>query len=131
MMAVPPSDLGDLLVADWAESSLFFPEGMQPVVPFEGRCHLNVETFFKVAFPCRVIRVGFPLDFDVSYDRHVCRTCEGTCLFLRRAEEDPVISLNVREVFLRLPCLRFSSLSSLPPSPVVLSYRRTNRPKAF
>ena len=98
-MAVPASDLGDLLVADWAESSLFFPEGMQPVFPFERRCHVNVETFFKVAFPCRVIRVGFPLDFDVSYDRHVCRTCEVACLFLHRSEKDPVISLNGREVF--------------------------------
>ena len=72
MMAVPASDLGDLLVADWAESSLVFPEGMQPVVPFEGRCHVNGKTFFKVAFPCWVIRVGFPLNFDVSNDRHVC-----------------------------------------------------------
>ena len=47
MMAMPTCDLGDLLVADWAESSLFFPEGKQPVFPFEGRCHFNVETFFK------------------------------------------------------------------------------------
>ena len=73
MMAMPTCDLGDLLVADWAESSLFFPEGKQPVFPFERRCHVNVKTFFKIAFPCRVIRVGFPLDFDVSDDRHVCR----------------------------------------------------------
>ena len=71
MMAVPARDLGDLLVADGAESCLFFPEVVQPVFPFEGRCHVNVEPFFKIAFPCWVIRVGFPLNFDVSYNRHV------------------------------------------------------------
>src|SRR5258708_40044708 len=100
MMAVPPSDLGDLLVADWAESSLLFPEGMQSVVPFEGRCHLNVETVFKAAFPNRVIRVGFSLDFDVSYDRYACRAYEETCWFLHRATDVPAISLAVREAFL-------------------------------
>jgi len=130
-MAVPASDLGNLLVTDWAESFLFFPEGMQPVFPFEGRCHLNVETFFKVAFPCRVIRVGFPLNFDVSYDRHACRTYEVTCLFLRRAEEDPVISLHGREVFLRFPGLGFSSVSSVHPSPDGLIDHRINGTEGF
>lgn len=130
-MAVPASDLGDLLVADWAESSLFFPEAMQPVVPFEGRCHLNVETFFRVAFPCRVIRVGFPLNFDVSYDRHVCRAYEVTCLFLHRAEEDPIVSLDGCEVFLRLPCFGFSSVPSVHPSPDDLIDHRIYRTEGF
>src|SRR5205807_5635725 len=71
----------------------------------------------KVAFPCWVIRVGFPLGFDVSYDRHACSAYEVMCVLLRRAEKDPVISLDGREVFLRLPCLRFASVSSVHPSP--------------
>ena len=131
MMAVPARDLGDLLVADWAESSLFFPQGKQPVFPFQGRCHLNVEPFFKVAFPCRVIRVGFPLGFDVSYDRHACRAYEVMCVLLRRAEKDPVISLDGREVFLRLPCLRFASVSSVHPSPDGLIDHRIYRIEGF
>src|SRR2546425_5004442 len=131
MMAVPARDLGDLLVADWAESSLFFPQGKQPVFPLEGRCHLNVETFFKVAFPCRVIRVGFALGFDVSDDRHACRAYEVTCVFLRRAEEDPIISLDGREVLLCLPCLRFSSVSSVHPSPDGLIDHRIYRTEGF
>ena len=130
-MAVPASDLGDLLVADWAESFLFFPEGMQPVFAFEGRCHLNVETFFKVAFPCQVIRIGFPLNFEVSYDRHACRSYEIPCLFLRRAEENPVISLHGREVFLPLPCLGFSSVSSVHPSADGLIDHRINGTEGF
>ena len=61
MMAVPSSDLGDLLVADWAESVPVLSRGVcNQCFPFRVRCHLNVEAFFKVAFPCRVIRVGFP-----------------------------------------------------------------------
>src|SRR3989441_4197149 len=131
MMAVPARDLGDLLVADWAESSLFFPQGKQPVFPLKSRCHLNVETFFKVAFPCRVIRVGFPLGFDVSYNRHACRAYEVTCVFLRRAEKDPVISLDGREVLLRLPGLRFSSVSSVHPSPDGLIDHRIYRTEGF
>src|SRR5947209_13318837 len=86
MVAMPTCNFGDLLVADGTESSLFFPEGKQPVFPFEGRCHVNVKTFFKIAFPCRVIRVGFPLNFDVSYDRHVCCADEVTCVFLHCAD---------------------------------------------
>jgi len=128
---VPAGDLGDLLVTDWAESSLFFPEGKQPVFPLEGRCHPNVETFFKVAFPCQVIWVGFPLDFDVSYDRHACRADKVTCVVLRRAEKDPVISLDGREVFLRLPCLGFSSVSSVHPSPDGLIDHRIYRIEGF
>src|SRR5713101_6773118 len=131
MMAVPASALGDLLVADRTESFLFFPEGMQPVFAFEGRCHLNVETFFKVAFPCRVIRVGSPLNFDVSYDRHACRTDEVTCLFHCRPEENPVITLHGREVFLPLPCLGFSSVSSVHPPPDGLIDHRISGTEGF
>src|SRR6266567_3424200 len=131
MMAMPTRNLGDLLVAGWAESSLFFPEGMQPAFPFERRCHLNVDTLFKIAFPCWVIRVGFPLDFDVSYDRHICRADEVTCVFLHRAEEDPVVSLDGREVFLRLPGLGFSSVPSVHPSPDGLIDHRIHRTEGF
>ncbi len=130
-MAVPSGDLGDLLVADWAESSLFFPEGMQPVFPFEGCCHLNVEAFFKVAFPCRVIRVGFPLNFHVSSDRHVRSTCEVMRLLINSAEKDPVVSLDGGEVFLRFPCFRFSSVSSVHPSPDGLIDHCINGTKGF
>src|SRR5258708_15288387 len=131
MMAMPTRDLGDLWVADWAEASLFLPEGKQPVFPFEGRCHLNVKTFFIIAFPCRVIRVGFPLNFDVSYDRHVCRAYEVTCVFLHRSEKDPVVSLDGREVFLRLPGLGFSSVPSVHPSPDGLIDHRIYRTEGF
>ena len=36
-------------------------------------------------------------------------------MFLHRAEEDPVVPLDGREVFLRLPCLGFFSMPSVYP----------------
>src|SRR5512135_2060186 len=99
MMAMPASDLGDPLVADGAESCLFFPKGKQPVFPFEGRCHVNVETVFKVAFPCWVVRVGFPLNFDMPLDWRMYSADEVSRLCFFGSEERPVISLPGCEVF--------------------------------
>src|SRR6266700_7495436 len=117
--------------ADGTESCLFFPESKQPVFPFEGRCHVNVKTLFKIAFPCWVIRVGFPLNFDVPDDRHVCCAEQVAWVFLHRAEEDPVVSLDGREVFLRLPGLGFSSVPSVYPSPDGLIDHCINRTEGF
>ena len=116
-MAVPASDLGNLLVADWTESFLFLPEGMQPVFPFEGRCHLNVKALFEIAFPRWVIRVRLPLDFDMPLDWRVYSTDEVSRLCFSASEEHPVISLDGCEVFLPLPCLGFSSMPSVYPFP--------------
>ena len=115
-MAVPSSDLGDLLVADRAESSLFFPEGEQPAFSFERCLHANIETFLKVAFPFWVVWVGFSPDFDVSCDRHVVSSGEVPCLLPLLSEEDPVITSARLEVFLRFPCVGFARVSSVNPS---------------
>ena len=117
MVVVPASDLRDLLVTDRAESSLLFPEGKQLVFPFEGRCYLNVKAFFKVAFPRWVIRVRFPLYFEMPLDWHMYSTDEISRLCFFVSEEHPVISLQGCEVFLRLPCLGFSSVPSIYPPP--------------
>ena len=69
-MAVPSSNLGDLLLTDWAESALLFPEVKEPLFALEGGDRFHVETFFKVAFPCKVIRVSLSLDFQMPCDRH-------------------------------------------------------------
>ena len=65
-MAVPACDLRDFLLAHWAEPVLLFPEMEEPAFPFESVCHVNVETFFIVALPFRVIGVGLAFDFGVS-----------------------------------------------------------------
>ena len=52
-------------------------------------------------------------------------------MFLHRAEEDPVVSLDGREVFLRLPGLGFSSVPSVHPSPDGLIDHRIYRTEGF
>src|SRR5450759_2676032 len=116
MMAVPSGDLGDLLVADRAESSLFFPEREQPAFSFERCLHANIETFLKVAFPRWVVGVRFSLDFDVSGNRHTVGSGEVPCLLAIRSEKYPVIASAGLEVFLRFPCVGFASVSSVDPS---------------
>ena len=72
MMAVPPGNLGDALVAQQTEPVLFLPERQE--VSFSGQVsfHFHVETFLKVRFPGRIKWVGcspyerMPLDFHID-----------------------------------------------------------------
>src|SRR5258708_9236733 len=115
-MTMPSCALGDLLVADWAKSSLIFPESEHPAFPFERCLHANIETFLKVALPLWVIWVGFSPDFDMSCDRHIVSSGEVPCLLSLLSEEDPVIASAGLEVFLRFPCIGFVGMSSVDPS---------------
>src|SRR2546421_4721261 len=104
-MAMPSGDFGDLLVTDWAQTALLFPEMDQPLFSFERVYHLHVEAFFVVAFPFRIIRVGLPTDFGVSFDWHMGSVCEIMRLFFCRCVEHPIVSSDGFEVFLRNPCI--------------------------
>ena len=57
MVAVPPRQFGDFLVAEWTEAILLFPEEEQLLFPFEVVCHFHIETLFKVGLPFWVIGV--------------------------------------------------------------------------
>jgi hypothetical protein len=50
-MAVPSSDFGDSLVADWAETSLFFPEVQKPSFSPECADHLHIKPFLARRVP--------------------------------------------------------------------------------
>ena len=47
-MAVPSRDLGDLLVANGAQTLLLLPEVQEPALPFQPCGHVDVEAFFKM-----------------------------------------------------------------------------------
>src|SRR5260370_31617148 len=115
-MAVPSGDLGDLLIADGAGSSLLFPDREQPAFSFERCLHANIETFLKIAFPFRVVGVSFSLDFDVPCNRHAVGSGEVPCVLAVRSEKHPVVASAGLEVFLRSPCVRFVRVSSCDPS---------------
>src|SRR5438477_3270346 len=101
VMAVPSRQLCDLLVANWTESVLLFPQMEQPAFSFERLSHVNVKTFFIVALPRWVIGVRLCFDFRVPLNEHV--GCFRKVIFLtfHFSEEDPVVLPDGLEVFLR------------------------------
>ena len=106
-MAMPSCNLGNLLVTDWTQTALFFPEMDQPLFPFKGIYHLDVKTFFIVAFPFGVIGIGLSTDFCVPFDRHIYGVCEIMRLLIYGSVQHPVVSSNGLEVFLRNPIVGF------------------------
>src|SRR5947209_18135120 len=68
MLTGPSSDFGVLLVADWAEAPLFFPEVQEPSFSLERANHLHIKPFLEVGFPGQIIRVGLGTNFRVPLD---------------------------------------------------------------
>src|SRR5260370_18925784 len=111
MMAMPSCEIGDLLLAMWAESLLFFPEVYQfssfPEIVF----HLEIEAFLEVGFPCGVIRVRTCSDFDMPFNWRI--RCPGKidpcCFFFSNdlSEEDPVPVTQRTTIFLLYPSSPF------------------------
>ena len=73
-MAMPSCEGGDLLVADRTEAMLFSPEMEQLSSAFQLAGHLDSQTLLKVLLPGGVIRIGFPMNFDVALDLDLGRT---------------------------------------------------------
>ncbi len=116
-MAVPAGDLRDFLLTHWTASVLLFPEMAKPAFPFERVCHVNVETFFIVALPFRIIGVGLAFDFGVSFNGHARRLCEEVFLTFHFSMKDPIVPFDGLEVFLRNPSVGFLWVPSFhPPS---------------
>lgn len=116
-MAVPASDLGDFLLTHRAASVLLFPKMEKPAFPFERICHVNVETFFIVALPFGIIRVGLAFDFRVSLNRHAGCLCQKVLLTFHFSIEDPIVPFDGLEVFLRNPGVGFLWVSPFHPPP--------------
>src|SRR6266516_1774832 len=119
-MAMPSRDLGDFLVAHWAESVLFLPEieelSFSGQVPF----HFYVKTFFKVQFPGRIKRVGCSMNRSMPLDLHIACSSQVNELRVSFLVFDftckhPVLAPFCREVFLPYPGCAFSWVS--PPGP--------------
>ena len=114
-MALPSCNLGDFLLTHWAESVLLFPEVDEPAFPLQGVYNVNVQAFFIVALPFGVIGVGLAFHFGVSLNWHTGRFREIVFLPVLLSIEDPVVSSNGLEVFLRHPVVRFLWVSSFHP----------------
>ena len=66
VMAVPSGYFGDLLLADWTEAVLGFPQVEQPLFAFQAIFHLHIQAMFKIGFPFRVIGISNPFYLDMS-----------------------------------------------------------------
>ena len=119
---MPSRDPGDLLVTDGTETVLLYPQVAQPPFPFESRCHLHVQTLFKVRFPGRVVGIGLcsNLRMPLNADRGSCQQSDHfhlSFLAFEDAGEDPTIGSFVRKVFVLDPSARFVSMSATCPFP--------------
>ena len=121
MVVVPPCELGDLLLTDWTESFLLFPEGDQLPFPLEIVYHLDAEAFFKVRFPSGIVGVCFSLDFHMSLDRNVSRVKEIILYetFFGRDDsvEDPILPIDGFKVSFLNPLFGLVGVSPFRPSP--------------
>ena len=122
VVIVPPSLLGACLTADRTETLLLFPQIKQLPAPFEVVCHLHAEAFFKVHFPCRVIRVCLTLDFAVTFDRHAGRVQSLDALWFpflafSLTADEPVFPCDVMQVLRLHPSLGFLWMSAGRPWP--------------
>ena len=116
-MAVPSCNLCDFLLTHWAESVLLFPEMDKPALSFQGIYDMYIQTFFVVGFPFQVVWVGFCFDFDVPFNWYTSSLRKAVFLTVHLSIEDPVVSINGLEVFLRDPFVGFLWVSSFhPPS---------------
>ena len=121
-MAVPASDLGDLLLAKRAKTGLFLAEMLKPSSSLERRKHLHIKPFLEVGFPSRIVRVGLRTNFRVPLDAHRVGRKEVyhfglSFLTLEDAREHSPIRTSGRPVFVLDPPARFVAVSSLRPVP--------------
>ena len=93
---MPSCNLSDFLVADGAQTLLFFPQVNEPVLPFEFCCHMNIKTLFKILFPGWVVGIGLCSYFrmPLNVDRRSREQLDPFHLFLfvlDEAGENPSI----------------------------------------
>src|SRR5258708_38192804 len=76
VMVMPSRQLGDFLVADGADTVLFFPQVKQLSSLSEVVSHFEAKSFLKIDFPIRVIGIGITFDFRMPFDRSVAGITE-------------------------------------------------------
>src|SRR5919199_3695121 len=116
VMVVPSRQLGDFLVAHRADTLLFFPQVQQLPSSAQFVCHFEAKALFKVDFPYRIIRIGWPSDFSMPFDRHRCglEQPDRSRRVVRTgylAAKHPVVATECAQVVLLDPSLALSGMS--------------------
>ena len=68
-MKAPACDPGDLGIANSAEAALFHPQKAKSFGAPERVQHVKTFPLFEIGFIRRVVRIGFAVEFNVSFSR--------------------------------------------------------------
>ena len=107
-MNAPAGDPGDLGIANSAEAALLHPEKAKSFGAPERVQHVKTFPLFEIGFIDRVVRVGFAVDFNVSFSRCAAGVVQPSHAWLPLviilfSEETPVASPIAPIVFLFEP----------------------------
>ena len=124
-MKAPSRDPGDFCIAHRAESVLFMPDKAKSLSTPKPLQHVISFAFFEVGFIRRIIRVGFALDLNVSFNGYATGEQQPQLMPLPFVvtglpEEDPVTVLMPLKVFVFEPARAFVGMSSSCPLPQLI-----------
>ena len=130
-MNAPARNPGDLGMANSAEAALFHPEKAKSFGTPERVQHVRTFPIFEIGFVCRIVRVGFALHFNVSFNGgalcavqpHLARL---SLVIVAFPEETPVVSPTALIVFLSEPGRGLLRMPSPCPSPQTVEDRMIN-----
>lgn len=122
MVTVPTCLFGNFLPTNRADTRLFPPKITRILFSCKSSQHFGIQPFFKVAFPGRVIEVGFSADFDVPFDGSTGNWDQKNGLFLAVTVFDctgelPLSSSSLSKTLLSNPCGRFAEMFAPRPVP--------------
>ena len=122
VVVMPSRYLGDGLVTDWADASLFFPQVQQFAFPVQGLFQLYAQAFFKIEFPFLIVGVALPFDLRMVPDGccggQTQPVLDGFSIFVfGLAVEAPVLVSESPKVAILHPSLTLPWMSPSCPSP--------------
>jgi hypothetical protein len=108
VVKAPARDSGDLGIANNAEATLFHPEKAKSFGAPKRVQHVRTFPIFEIGFVCRVVRVGFAFDFNVSFNGCATGVVQPSLAWLPLVimsfpEETPIASPIAPIVFLFEP----------------------------
>ena len=121
-MQAPARGLGDLHMANRAETTLFIPEKAKDTGAPKRLSHVSFFALFEVGFISRVVGIRVSLDFNVSLDGCATGVAQPNLAWLalvitRFTEEGPILTAVLCEVFLFAPARGLAWVPSSCPSP--------------
>ena len=131
MVKAPARDPSDLDIANSAEAALFRPEKAKSLGTPERVQHMRTFPIFEIGFLRRIVRVGFALHFNVSFNGcalgaaqpHLARL---SLVIVAFPEETPVVSPIALIVFLSEPGRGLFRMPSPCPLPQTMEDRMIN-----